>query len=644
MSEIQSLSQGAAGSHDNLTLIFKSSPIGMVILNQDVTIEEINNAALKIIDQQKNEVIGKKFGDAFQCIGSLEDEKGCGFGQKCNVCDFRKAALKAIDQEKTTENLEFNKVVLQGGQKLEKWFVSSITPLHTDGERKVFVSLVDITDNKQKEMAALKAKQAAEEASRVKSEFLANMTHEIRTPINGIIGMIDITLLKDLDPEQKENLLTAKSCANTLLHMINDILDFSKLEAEKLVMENIGFDIRKLVEQTIKTHSVFAAQKGLGLNYSFSSSIPHLLEGDPNRLQQILNNLINNAIKFTEKGEVTVSVKSENTSNESVELKFIISDTGMGIAKEDMGKLFQSFSQVDGSITRKFGGTGLGLVISKQLVELMGGKIWAESEKGKGSHFYFTVKLQTAERLKETQTSSKLTAAKSKAGMKILLVEDNTVSQRVLSRMLKEKGHMVDVANNGFEAVRLHDQNIYDAILMDIYMPEMDGIEATKRMREKEGIARHTPIIALTAYAPHADKDHFIALGMDEHLSKPIEMEELFSLLDRIFEQSGYFSEMPEAEKPSPTNGLQEKVLLVVNDISDLISLLGNAIAKSEMGVIEGIAHKIKELSDQIDVEELKSSAFMIELSAKRNNLLDAAKSAKKFIDEFETFRKSVNA
>jgi signal transduction histidine kinase/ActR/RegA family two-component response regulator len=541
MSEIRSQSKEAADREDNLTLIFKSSPIGMIILNDDMTISEINKASLKIINKKSDEILGKKFGEAFQCLGSFGSEKGCGFGKHCAVCDFRKAALEAIEEEKTTENLEFSKVFLQGDQQVEKWFVSSFTSIYLNDRRKVFVSLVDITDNKAKEMAALEAKQKAEEASRVKSEFLANMSHEIRTPVSGIIGMIDITLMKGLDQEQKENLLTAKSCASLLLNIINDLLDFSKMEAKKLVMENISFDLKELVEKTIKLNSVCAAKKGLELNYSVSSAIPHQLSGDPNRLQQILHNLIDNAIKFTEKGRVTVSVTGGEQTNDSVELTFMIADTGIGISDEDKGKLFKSFSQVDGSTARKYGGTGLGLAISKHLVEMMDGTIWVESEPGKGSQFYFIVKLQSEKNTNESLPA--MTPLEQPNGrMKILLVEDNTVSQKVLCKMLKEKGHQVELANNGMEAVRLHSAENYDAILMDVYMPEMDGIEATKRIREKEGLKKHTPIIALTAYAPHADKDQFIALGMDEHLSKPFKMEELFYLLDCIFEKKQTYS------------------------------------------------------------------------------------------------------
>jgi CheY-like chemotaxis protein len=283
---------------------------------------------------------------------------------------------------------------------------------------------------------------------------------------------------------------------------------------------------------------------------------------------------------------------------------------------------------------------------------MMGGTIWVESEIGKGSQFYFTVKLKLAEKPSESQ-SAQISMIKPNTKMKILLVEDNTVSQRVLCRMLKEKDHLVDVANNGAQALRLHGLEKYDAILMDIYMPEMDGIEAAKRIREKEGLKKHTPIIALTAYAPHAAKDQFIALGMDEHLSKPIEMEKLFNILERIFEKEQPHFNGSQGEidgdqngerQPSYLNkGVDEELQLVTSEISEMISLLGNAIAKGDIASVERISHKVKELSNQIDTDELKSSAFKIELSVRRNNLLEAAKSAKQFIDEFETYRKSVN-
>ena len=435
--------------------------------------------------------------------------------------------------------------------------------------------------------------------------------------------------------------------------LISDILDFSKLEANKLVIETIGYDIRSLVEETIKAHTSMANNKGLKLNYSFSSRIPQFVAGDPHRIQQVLHNLISNAIKFTEKGNVSIVVRNNNTTTENELLEFIVSDTGIGISDEDRNKLFKSFSQVDGTITRKYGGTGLGLVISKQLVEMMGGTIWVESEKGKGSHFCFNVKFNKSDKPNHNRAPS-LPINKSIKSMKILLAEDDKVSQFVISRMLREKGHVVDIANNGMEALKLHGLREYDSILMDIHMPDMDGIEATKRIREKEGHKRHTPIIALTAYALHGDRERFLALGMDEYLSKPVKMEELFCMLDRVLEEKFHNQDdFCERIRLGDNGELifinerraqeKEKILPVVNDISVLITELEDNIAQCDLMAMEATAHSIKELANQIDAEELKGAAFKIELSARRGNLSEAVKYAMQIRDEFKTYKKSEN-
>jgi PAS domain S-box-containing protein len=527
-----------------------------------------------------------------------------------------------------------------------KWILVST---HSPIEGYLVYTINDITDRKAVEIALNQAKEAAEITSKTKSEFLANMSHEIRTPINGIVGMVELTLLTQLDNEQKENLMIVKSCANSLLKIINDILDFSKMEAGKLIIENINFDIKSLIEETIKAHSPHAISKGIDLNYAFSVTIPQFVVGDPDRLKQILNNLIGNAIKFTEIGEVWIKVMKIKTNDNEIEVKFAVEDSGIGIAEDNIGKLFESFSQLDSSITRRFGGTGLGLAISKQLSELMGGRLWVESKKGVGSKFYFTLKFQIGNSI-ETQPVEFVQLKKIDRPYNILLTEDDKVNQRVVARILKKRGYSVDTASNGLEAVEMCEKNLYDAILMDIQMPVMDGIEATKRIREKN---KNTPIIAITAYALNGDREKFLAQGMDEYVSKPIKIDELFSTLDKciyvhkdivdISDVGICINESGEISlKVRKTQPLINKELSLLDELSDLIEALNDAITRVGISDIEMLSHKIKNLSNEIGIEELKTISFKMELAARRGDFSKVVEKFKKAEHIFEVFKKSI--
>jgi hypothetical protein len=510
---------------------------------------------------------------------------------------------------------------------------------------RIAMELLERTDELQSANTELVlSKKAADAANRAKSEFLANVSHEVRTPMNGILAMTELALDTELTAEQREYLLTLKFSADSLLEVINDILDFSKVEAGKLELRPIEFDLRELVGNTIRALEVRARQKGLEIKFDTDERIPVRMLGDAVRLRQILINLVGNAVKFTERGGIVVKVKKMGESDDRFEAHFLVSDTGIGIPSDQLKVIFEPFTQVDASMTRNYGGTGLGLAIASQLTQLMKGRLWVESEMGRGSTFHFSIPLSVPSRdPEETAGDQQLVRCDSVlAGnedpttrwiprkLEILVAEDNLVNQKAVLRMLVKMGHTALIASNGAEALDLVRMKNFDLVLMDVQMPIMDGLTATRRLREHEAQdGGHLLIIAMTAHALEVDRQGCLQVGMDAYISKPLSAAQLQEVIARVLSTDrNCVAEFARGAESETSVWDQEKVLarlggdeVLMHEIVDIfleetpkhLEALRRAIVEGNADSIEQIAHGLKSEVGYLEISVASQVARTIE-------------------------------
>ncbi len=399
----------------------------------------------------------------------------------------------------------------------------------------------EIAERRRAAIELEEAREAALNASRLKSEFLANVSHEIRTPMNGVMGMTDLAMQMPLPAEARRYLEVALSSADLLLQVIDDVLDFSKVEAGKLEMHPVELDVRAELDQLVALMGPRAEARGLLLNARVHNTVPHFVMGDPVRLRQILLNLVANALKFTDRGSVTIEVRvldDVDTEAGEVKLHFAVRDTGMGILPDDLERIFEAFVQVPRPAARQRGGTGLGLAIAARIVALMGGELCATSTQGTGSTFFFAVKFPKTSAEDATDLEGVQPTEPIRRHLRVLVADDNAINRLVTERMLQRSGHTVALAENGLQAMEMALAGRFDLVLMDVQMPEMDGLAATVAIRRAESPARRTPIVGLTAHALRGDRDRCLDAGMDDYVAKPVRREELEAAMIRALQRS----------------------------------------------------------------------------------------------------------
>jgi PAS domain S-box-containing protein len=608
-------------SEERFRNAFDNAPIGMALMGLDSRWLKVNPALCEILGYSEQELLATNS----EALTHFED----GLVGQGALRRILAGEMASCEVEKRYRH--------RHGQTV--WTLVSVSLVHDPRNKPLyFISQIqDITERKRLGADLATARDAALASARLKSEFLANMSHEIRTPMNGVLGMAELLLSTTMTSEQRAYTGAIKSSADALLCVINDVLDFSKIEADKLDIDHIEFSLQELLADTINIMEFQAKRKGLKLGYKIKGT-PDLVSGDPGRLRQIMNNLIGNALKFTERGAVVVMVEVASVNHDNVTVHFSVNDTGMGIPPDKQSMIFEPFVQADGSTARRFGGTGLGLAITRRLVEMMGGKIWLTSCPGIGSEFHVILKLGRAQRERQEKeaTPQALAEFKSHCGrsLKILLAEDNDINQMLISALLEKAGHEVVAAVSGREALAALERNSFDVILMDIQMPDITGLDATRiiRMREIESGTR-IPILALTAHALKGDQQRFLQAGMDGYVSKPISPQSLLRAIDAlVLDSPSETTDLPaEPENPdiefllSTTGGdmqlLKKVTRAILKRWPSYIADLRRAITSSDAQALSQAAHSLKGIAGHMLGAPERESIILLEAFGGQNDL-----------------------
>ncbi len=637
--------------------LLDNMPVGVAIIDPVTrVIERVNEHVADLFGAPVDRLVGHRC-HSFLCPANEGSCPVCDLGQEVDKSD-RKMLRKdtsLLSILKTVKRIQLN-----GQEKLLECFVD------VSDRKRAEEALLET--NRQLEATTIRANEMAARAgmaNAAKSEFLSTMSHEIRTPMNGVIGMTRLLLDTELNAEQLRYAENVRSSGESLLTLINNILDFSKIEAKKLELDVMDFNLSGLLDDVTATMAVLANEKGLNLICTVDPSVPILLRGDPGRLRQILTNLTGNAVKFTSYGEVAVRVSVVENDGNDILLRFSVHDTGIGIPAHKIGLLFDKFSQVDASTTRQYGGTGLGLAISKQLAELMGGEAGVSSEEGKGSEFWFTARLgkqdrkspvmwggeeSTPQSIGARNTDSELVNLFAGHNVRILLAEDNLVNQQVALGILKKQGLHVDVVANGAEALKALETVPYELVLMDMHMPVMDGLEATRQIRNTQSkVPNHKiPIIAMTASAMPGDRERCLAAGMNDYVTKPVSPQSLAEALDKwllkepapiiadqtpvlpegaasmsdqkpevpVFDRSGMMTRLMDDEHLA-----RVVVEAYIEDIPRQIIALRGYLENGDVTGAERQAHAIKGASANVSGEAMRAIALEMEMDGKAGNL-----------------------